>query len=84
MFPKLGENVTLKCGGNIMKNSTALWRINHKELSDRAKVMENGDLIISSFSALDAGIYICDLTAADGFIKHSVEYKLKLKRKFNV
>jgi len=83
MFPKIGENVTLKCGNNNIKNSNVLWQMDHKELPGQAKVMENGDLFISSFDASDAGIYICDLAAASGYVGHAplTQFELKLKSK---
>lgn len=83
MFPKIGENVTLKCNSNSIKNSDVLWQMNHKELPGRAKVMENGDLFISSFDIPDAGIYICDLAAASDYIGHAplTEFELKPKSK---
>lgn len=80
MFSKLGENVTLKCGKiNNLKNSNLLWKMNHKELPGRAKVMENGDLFISSFDASDAGIYICYLASANNDVGHVplTEFELK-------
>lgn len=83
MYPKIGENVTLKCGSNIIKNSNVLWQMDHKELPGQAKVMENGDLFISSFNTSDAGIYICDLAAASDYIGHAplTQFELKLKSK---
>lgn len=81
MFPKIGENITLKCGSNYTKTSNVLWQMNHKELPGRAKVMENGDLFIPSFDTLDAGVYICDLAAANGYVGHAplTEFELKPK-----
>ncbi|XP_029343644.1 contactin-1 [Acyrthosiphon pisum] len=81
MFPKIGENVTLKCSSNNIKNSNVLWQMDHKELPGQAKVMENGDLFISSFDTSDAGIYICDLASASGYVGHAplTQFELKLK-----
>lgn len=81
MFPMIGENVTLKCGNNNIKNSNVLWKINHKELPGRTKVMENGDLFISSFNISDAGVYICDLAVANNNVDHAplTEFELKPK-----
>lgn len=83
MFPKIGENVTLKCSNNNMKNSNVLWQMNHKELPGRAKIMDNGDLFISSFDSSDAGIYICDLAAANIYVGHIplTQFELKPKSK---
>lgn len=87
IFPKIGENVTLKCGNNMnnMKNSDVSWKMNHKELPGRAKVMKNGDLFIASFNVSDLGIYICDLAAANGYIGHAplTEFELKPRSKLN-
>jgi len=82
IFPKIGGNVTLKCGSNNVKMSVS-WQMNHKELPGRAKVMENGDLFISSFETSDAGVYICDLAAANGYVGHAplTEFELKPKSK---
>ncbi|XP_025410115.1 uncharacterized protein LOC112683330 isoform X2 [Sipha flava] len=79
MFPKIGENITLKCGNNSMKNSDVSWKMDHKELPGRAKIMENGDLFISSFNTSDSGIYICDRAATNGYIGHAslTEFELK-------
>lgn len=84
MFPKIGENVTLKCSNNSMKNSNVLWQMNHKELPGRAKILDNGDLFISSFDSSDAGIYICDLAAANSYVGHVplTEFELKPKSKY--
>lgn len=79
MFPKIGENITLKCGNNNMKNSEVSWKMDHKELPGRAKVMKNGDLFISSFNSSDSGIYICDLASANGYIGHAPLTKFELK-----
>ncbi|XP_022173949.1 uncharacterized protein LOC111036272 isoform X2 [Myzus persicae] len=81
MFPKIGENVTLKCSSNNIKSSNVLWQMNHKELPGRAKVLDNGDLFISSFDTSDAGVYICDLAAASGYVGHVplTEFELKPK-----
>lgn len=86
IFPKIGENVTLKCGDNKMKNSDVSWKMNHKELPGRAKVMKNGDLFISSFNISDTGIYVCDLAAANGYIGHAplTEFELKPRSKLNI
>ncbi|VVC38287.1 Hypothetical protein CINCED_3A013684 [Cinara cedri] len=73
MFPKLGENVTLKCEFNNMINSTVFWNIHHKELPGRAKILKNGNLFISSFNTTDAGIYICDRAAGN---ETSIEFEL--------
>ncbi|XP_025195620.1 uncharacterized protein LOC112594820 [Melanaphis sacchari] len=81
MYPKLGENVTLKCGSNNIKNSNVLWKINHQELPGRAKILENGNLFISSFNSSDAGVYICDLAAANGYVEHAPLAKFELKPK---
>lgn len=84
MFQKIGENVTLKCvNNNNMKNSNVVWQMDHKELPDQAKVMENGDLFISSFNISDAGIYVCDLGAANDYVGHAplAEFELKPKSK---
>lgn len=85
MFPKIGENITLKCGNDNMKNSNMLWQMNHKELPGRAKVLENGDLFISSFDISDSGIYVCDLGAANEYVGHAplIEYELKPRSKQN-
>ncbi|CAH1724344.1 contactin-1 isoform X1 [Aphis gossypii] len=79
MFPKIGENVTLKCGSNNIKNSDVLWTIKHKEIPGRTKVLKNGDLFIPSFNLSDAGVYICDLAAANGYADHAplTEFELK-------
>lgn len=85
MFPKVGENVTLKCSNNQsihnIKNSDVQWKMNHKELPGRAKIVKNGDLFITSFDSSDAGIYICDLTAANGYVDHAplIKFELKLR-----
>lgn len=69
MFPKIGEDVTLPCGSNHSKTiSDVSWKMNHKESPGRAKIMENGDLFISSFNKLDAGNYSCDLVATNGHV----------------
>lgn len=73
IFPKLGENVTLKCNYNNMTNSTVSWKMNHKELPGRAKIIENGNLFISSFDRIDAGVYICDLANGN---ETSIEFEL--------
>lgn len=85
MFPKLGENVTLKCGNNNM-NTNVLWQMNHKELPGRAKIMKNGDLLISSFDISDAGIYMCDLGAANDYVGHAplTEFELKPRSKLGI
>lgn len=73
MFPKIGEDVTLPCGSNHSKNfSNVSWKMNHKELPGRTKIMENGDLFISSFNKLDAGNYTCDLVAANSYVPSMV------------
>ncbi|XP_026805707.1 uncharacterized protein LOC113548828 [Rhopalosiphum maidis] len=81
MFPKIGENVTLKCGSNNIKNSIVSWKINHKELPGQAKILENGDLLITSFNSSAAGVYVCDLAAANGYVEHAplAEFELKPK-----
>jgi hypothetical protein len=83
MFPKIGENVTLKCGSNNIKNSIVSWKINHKELPGQAKILENGDLLITSFNSSAAGVYVCDLAAANGYVEHAplAEFELKPKSK---
>jgi len=53
--------------------------MNHKELPGRAKVMNNGDLFISSFDAADAGIYICDLAATSSSVRYAPLTKFELK-----
>lgn len=86
IFPKIGENVTLKCGNNSMKNSIVLWKMNHKELPGRAKVLESGDLFISYFDVSDAGIYICDLAVAKNNVDHAplTEFELNPRSKYNI
>lgn len=83
MFPKIGENITLKCSNNQsihnIKNSDVQWTMKHKELPGRVKIMKNGDLFITSFDSSDAGIYTCDLAAANGYVDHIplIEFELK-------
>lgn len=85
LFPKIGENITLKCGNNSIKNSIVLWKMNHKELPGRSKVLENGDLFISSFDISDAGVYICDLAIAKNNVDHAplTEFELYPRSKYN-
>lgn len=86
MFPKVGENVTLKCSNNqnnkVIKQSNVAWYMLHRELPGRAKILNNSDLFILSFDPSDAGIFICNLAAAndvpinqDSLIKYEVKPK---------
>jgi len=91
MFPKVGENVTLKCSNNqsnkVINHSNVEWRMDHRELPGRAKVLDDGDLFIPSFDPSDAGIFICDLaTANDASTNQAslIKYEVKPKSEFLV
>ncbi|XP_050435698.1 uncharacterized protein LOC126842666 [Adelges cooleyi] len=79
VFPKVGENITLNCGNIISKHADILWKMNHKELPGRAKVLKNGDLFISTVDISDSGIYICDLGTANNYVGHAPLAEIELK-----
>ncbi|XP_050531873.1 uncharacterized protein LOC126900296 [Daktulosphaira vitifoliae] len=79
MYPKLGENVTLKCGNDYTKKADVSWKMNHKELPGRVSILTNGDLFITNVEKSDSGTYVCDLGTANTYADHVPLNEIELK-----